>query len=285
MKNSFLFIFLFLISVTSWAQSDQPDTSQIDLHQFALTAVKGATSNHDKAKTLLNSLSNSFAWTYTDYEKRTVKQIIARKGGNCFELASVYMALLKELDIQYRPIAEINLHIKSDERERNAEEKIKVMGNKASVFGRIHNDHRWVEIYDEESKDWIPVDPTMNLFGFDQWLKARAWFGARHTLNDEFSSEMIVPVAIFVVDKNDKTKMLEDRTQTYVANKLDELYKHQLANLPSWSAWVKSISELTPHAKKAFAGEENLHAYNNLLEQLSTTYDRLKKEAGDGNLK
>lgn len=254
------------------------DTSSINTKTFAENIVSGIPDNYERARTLLNWLSNNFEWKATDYQKRTVKEIIVRKGGNCFELASVYMALLKELNIVYRPIAEINIHVLSEERGQTAAEKIKNSGNQMSVFGRQHNDHRWVEIFDEKNKEWIPADPTMGIIGFDQWLKARAWFGERHTINDEFSSEMIAPFAIYVVNNRDKSLMEENRTNYYMITKLDALYNNQLSKLPSWNKWREGLQSLSLVAKKAFEGQENLHNYNDKINELAITYQNLKKE-------
>jgi hypothetical protein len=207
-------------------------------------SVSGISDNYEKARVLLNWLSNNFEWKATDYQKRTVKEIIVRKGGNCFELATVYMALLKELNLVYRPIAEINIHVLSEQRGQTAAEKVKTDGNKMSVFGKEHNDHRWVEIFDEKNKEWVPADPTMGIIGFDQWLKARAWFGERHTINDEFSSDMIVPFAIYVVNSGNKSLMEENRTYYYMITKLDELYNNQLSKLPSWNKWTEGLQVL-----------------------------------------
>jgi hypothetical protein len=263
----------------------QIDTTNLDLGRFAKTIVSGVEGNFQKAEKLLNWLSHSFAWTATDYKSRTVNEILYRKGGNCFEMAKVYMALINTLNIDYRPIAEVNIHKTSDERGENSEKKIKESGNRMSVFGRQHNDHRWVEIYDERTGEWIPVDPTMNLIGYGQWEKARAWFGDRHTLNDEFSGDMIVPIAIFVVDKNDKTLMVEDRTRYYMVSKLDSLYENRLDKLPSWNKWVDGLDRINIHIKKAFLGEENLHNYSTDISELRANYFSLKKEYSESGYK
>ncbi len=254
------------------------DTSAINLHEFATGIVAGVNDNYGKAKKLLEWLGQHFEWKGTDYVSRTPKQVIARGGGNCFELATVYMSLLKELNIVYRPIAEINIHKYSEQRGINAAERIRRTGNQASVFGKQHNDHRWVEIYDDSTKDWIPADPTMNLIGFDDWLKARAWFGPRHTINDQFSSDMIVPFGIYVASPEKKIDMKEDRTTLYLVRKLDELYDGKLSRLPSWNRWVSGLQELSPLGMKAFRGELNLHDYSKQIAALAETYQRLKDE-------
>jgi len=254
------------------------DTASLDLRTFATAIVSGTNGNFEKAKTLLNWLSEHFNWLATDYQKRTVKEIIVRKGGNCFELASVYMALLKDLDISYRPIAEINIHVLSEDRQKGAEQKVKESGNRMSVFGRQHNDHRWVEIYDETTKEWMPADPTMGVIGLEEWLKARAWFGERHTINDDITKDMIVPFAIYVVNQNNKGAMEEARTGYYLVTKLNELYGGKLAKLPSWNNWVRGLKSLNVAAKNAFAGTENLHNYNDQIDALAKTYQSLKEE-------
>ena len=254
------------------------DTASVNTKTFAQAIVAGTNDNYEKAKNLLSWLSNHFEWKATDYQTRTVKEIIVRQGGNCFELATVYMALLKDLNLTYRPIAEINIHVYSEERGKRADELIKQSGNRMSVFGKQHNDHRWVEIYDEQRTEWIPADPTMNVIGFDQWLKARAWFGDRHTINDEFSGEMIAPFAIFVVNNNNKSLMEENRTLYYMVSKLDSLYGGKLSKLPSWSKWVSGLQTLSVAAKKAFEGDENLHNYSDQISELVNVYQNLKKE-------
>jgi transglutaminase superfamily protein len=276
---------LCLVGVSASAQQGlvmvPKDTASVNTKIFAQAIVAGTNDNYDKAKTLLSWLSNHFEWKATDYQQRTVKEIIVRQGGNCFELATVYMSLLKELNLTYRPIAEINIHVYSEERGERAEEKIKQGGNRVSVFGKQHNDHRWVEIYDDKTGEWVPADPTMDIIGFDQWLKARAWFGERHTINDEFSGDMIAPFAIFVVDKNDKSLMQENRTLYYMVSKLDSLYGGKLSKLPSWSKWVSGLQTLSAAAKKAFEGDENLHTYSEQISELANVYESLKKEYGN----
>ena len=280
--KTILFLSLLLTGITIKAQHTAvyvpADTTELNILNFAASISGGSTQNFEKAKNVLFWLSSNFEWTATDYKKRTVKEIIVRKGGNCFELASVYMALLKELDIVYRPMAEINIHVISDTRQQTAQQKVELSGNRMSVFGRQHNDHRWVEIFDETSNQWIPADPTMNIIGFEQWLKARAWFGERHTIADDVSSNMIAPFAIFVADVRNSSVMIEDRTQFYMVEQLNALYNNKLSGLPSWKDWVNGLTILSSASKNAFAGRENLHNYSRQIAGLAETYEKLKKE-------
>jgi hypothetical protein len=283
--KGFLFISLFfLASLAVVARDDSrrdgsiPYSDTVDLKAFATSIITGVQDNYEKARALLAWLGTHFEWKYTDYQNRSVQEIIARKGGNCFELATVYMALLKELNINYRPIAEVNIQKPDEGRGQRAAQMVKEKGNKASVFGRQHNDHRWIEVFDDHAREWVPADPTMNIIGFDQWLKARAWFGARHTINDEFSSEMIVPFGIFVVSNEDKAKMNENRTTYYLVDRLDSLYDHKLSHLPSWGKWISALQDLSKVAKNAFEGKENLQEHDGQISLLARIYQELRQE-------
>lgn len=279
--RSILYLLFFVPCVLCRAQdgiSIPKDTASVDTKAFAFALVKDVQGNYEKAATVLNWLSSHFNWLATDYQTRTVKEIIVRQGGNCFEMASVYMTLLKDLNINYRPIAEINIHVYSDEREQTSEQKIKESGNRMSVFGRQHNDHRWVEIFNDKTNEWIPADPTMNLIGYDNWLKGRVWFGERNTMNAEFNKEMIVPFAIFVVNKSNKNEMEENRSLFYLSTKLDSLYDHKLSKLPSWTKWIDGIKKLSAAAKNAFEGNENLHNYTGQISELAKIYQSLRQE-------
>ncbi|HCL05404.1 MAG TPA: hypothetical protein DHW64_05320 [Chitinophagaceae bacterium] len=252
------------------------DTTQLKLAELTHKITGHENSPYGKARILLNWLSNRLEWKATDYQTRTVNQILARGGGNCFELAKVYMAMIKSIQLPYRPIAEINLHITSDQRQATAESKVTQSGNRMSVFGRQHNDHRWLEVYDEKTNKWEPVDPSMNVIGTEQWLKARAWFGSRMTIDTSITNDMLVPFAIFVVGEN--FQLIEDRTAHYVSTGLNQLYNGQLSKLRSWKTWNDQLTVLSPHAKAAFEGKENLHLHADKIAQLVHTYESLRRE-------
>ena len=258
--------------------SEKIDTTNLNLGDFAKKIIGNTSSNYEKAKILLDWLSNRLQWIATDYQQRSVNEILARGGGNCFELAKVYMALIKELNIKYRPIAEINIHKYSDSRQQTAETKVKQAGNTMSVFGRQHNDHRWVEIYNDITNDWEPADPSMNVIGTEQWLKARAWFGKRVTIDTSLTNDMIAPFAVFVVSDSNKSVMTENRTQHYLVFAFDKLYNNKLSNLPSWTRWIQLLDELDDNAKAAFEGKVNLHDYSAQIASLADVYEQLKKE-------
>jgi hypothetical protein len=287
MKRNLFLLSLFMGTLTATAQDpaytrsnllQKIDTSNLDLGVFAQQIVGNTSSNYEKAEKLLSWLSNSLEWKATDYQKRTVKEILARQGGNCFELAVVYMAMIRALHIQHRGIAEINIHNYSNNRQATAEEKVKQVGFGMSVFGRQHNDHRWVEIYDDRTNEWIPADPSMNVIGTEQWLKARAWFGQRVTIDTQLTRHMIVPFAIFVVSDTSKRFMAENRTQHYLVHAFNKLYDNKLCKLPAWNQWVAGLNELDDLAQQAFSWKLNLHEHDKKIAKLGEVYAELKRQ-------
>jgi hypothetical protein len=287
MKRIFLIVtlaFLALITPRSVAaeprpdrgQTTQVDTSGLDLKQFALSISRGATTDYERAERMLNWLSHNFKWLATDYRQRTVKEIIGRQGGNCFELATVYMALVKSVGIKYRQIAEINIQPVSERRQKNAEDLVAKRGFSASVFGAGHNDHRWVEIYDEKSGEWIPADPAVGVIGLAPWLKSRVWFGKRWAIDTSITNDMIVPIAIFTTDSTHK--MIEDRSAHYLITSFNRLYNNRLSALPEWSDWVKQLRAIGEKCRGAFEGKVNLHTYRSSIGQIARTFSRLRDE-------
>lgn len=282
MQKLILYTILLAFSISVKAQTGRANLSEkIDTGTLRLGDLTRSITGHhdnafDKAQALLHWLSHRLEWKATDYQTRTVNQILARGGGNCFELAKVYMAMIKSIELPYRPVTEINLHVTSEQRQKTAASKVAQSGNRMSVFGYQHNDHRWLEVFDEKTDRWEPVDPSMNVIGMEQWLKARAWFGNRVTIDTSITNDMIVPFAIFVVGEN--SQLTEDRTAHYVSTGLNQLYKGQLSSLPSWKKWNDQLTFLSPLAKAAFEGKENLHHHAGKISDIINTYQSLKKE-------
>ncbi|MBV9987697.1 MAG: transglutaminase domain-containing protein [Chitinophagaceae bacterium] len=250
------------------------DTATLSLKNFA-DSISGSGDDFTRARKLLYWLSSNFDWLATDYQVRTVNEIMNRGGGNCFELAKVYVAMIKEAGIKYRSTQEINIHPVTPRRQVSAADLVKQRGNRYSVFGLQHNDHRWVEIYNARNNTWEPADPSMGVIGLNDWLKARVWFGERKTIDTAITNEMIVPFAIFVTDG--KGQPGESRSKYYLVDKFDELYDHKLSGLPEWKDWTTAVNKLTDPAKNAFLGEENLHLHQDAIRRLADIYQSLKK--------
>lgn len=241
--------------------------------------VKITTSNLDsdyaKTQAIINWLTLNFDWKATDYKKRNVQQIIERGGGNCNDLAKVAMDLIEIANIKMRKVREINVHIKKERRKKDAEKKIEENGLRYSVFGKMHNDHVWIEVYDQKTQTWLPADPSLGLVGTKSWMNGRVVFEDRKTL-DPRSEDMLVPMAIFVQD--DEGNFLESRTEHYLVNTFNEIYDNKLYQLPSWEVWVDNLKMMDEKCLLAFQGKENLHNYETQIESLLKSYQSLHME-------
>lgn len=242
---------------------------------FTVRITAGERDDLGRARAVVTWLTRNFVWSATDYKVRTVEQIIARRGGNCAELAQVSVALLHQMGLSIRNVREVNLHRASEERQRAAEEKVNELGNSLSVFGAQHNDHVWIEIYDRDRRQWFPADPSLGVVGEKEWLLARLGFGERFTL-DRTSQDMIAPFALFVFDE--KGGLVEDRTAYYLIERFGSLYGGKVARLAAWPRWKKGVEDLSKQALKAFQGSVNLHQFKAEIAELVRVYAALKHQ-------
>lgn len=260
--------------------AEKIDIANLDLKMLGAQITASDQTDYQKAVTLLDWVSNRLEWKATDYQRRSVKEILERGGGNCYDLALVYVEIVKALGIKTRSIAEINLATPNPERQQQAGQMVREKGARYSLFGARHNDHRWLEVYDQTSSSWLPVDPTMGVIGIDQWVMARLGFGQRKSIDPVISGQMIAPFAIFVAGDG-KHLMTEDRSMFYLVEQFDRVHGGRLAALPSWSRWVAAIRLLSGSARHAFEGKENLHEQSRQIEELDAIYRALKNEYQD----
>ena len=115
LKRGSLLLALFLVS-PCFAEQTMQSTRDQKLYQLAKTNLKefaeeltqGSDSELEKVRSVIQWLAKNFEWKATDYQKRTVQEIISNGGGNCNELAMVAVATLKELNITMRNVHEID---------------------------------------------------------------------------------------------------------------------------------------------------------------------------------
>jgi predicted aspartyl protease len=251
------------------------DLALVDRGAFARRVTAGAGSDYERAVAVTRWFAEHFDWTATDYEDRTVEQILERGGGNCDELARVTVAMLEELGLPMRRVREINIHLESQRRQRSAEAKVAESGIGYSVFGRRHNDHVWIEVQDRAGGEWFPADPSMGVVG-DQWLESRLSFGERFSL-DGGSVAMIAPFAVFAQDADGGFTV--NRTAHYVIEGFDRLYGGRLRGSPAWDEWVAGVDRLDDLAGAAFRAEANLHAHADVIDRLAESYEALRAYA------
>jgi hypothetical protein len=247
-----------------------------DRKAFAEEVSRNSSSDPDRARAVVLWLTQHLDWQATDYRKRTVQQIIDLRGGNCDDLARVALDSMKELHLQLRRVHDVHVRSPSAERGGRARALVKEKGDQYSVFGRHHNDHVWLEVYDPGTREWYPVDPWSGLAGLAEWMKARVWFGKRTSLAPD-ASEMIVPIGIFAAD--DGEHFTVDRTRRYLVEEFDRMYGGQLHSLPAWRRWVGLLDQLDDKVKGAFAGTTNLLEYESQIDSLAATYEELRSEA------
>jgi hypothetical protein len=227
----------------------------------------------DRAQRLVTWMNDNFEWTATDYKNRSIEEIIQRRAGNCADQAIVLSALFKAAGIKARWVAEINIHPKSQRRQKSAEKLVARKGFKLSVFGYMHNDHRWLEVYDDSSKTWFPADPSLGIVGVKAWIAARLSFKKR----PEAAKDMIVPFAV-IAKEIGGYKPEEDRTVHYLITKFNLYYDNKLETSSAWPQWVSLVKKLSRLGISAFSGELNLHKHTDLMEQLLHVYNQLKNE-------
>ncbi|MEP6621923.1 MAG: transglutaminase-like domain-containing protein [bacterium] len=267
------------VPVSLGAQTAAP---QVDLKALA-DSVAPTGSTLERTRTLVRWVNDNFTWSYTDYVKRTPQEIVARRAGNCAELASVLRAFLDASGTKSRWIHEINVQPEPTPRRQNdAAAMVAQRGMSYSIFGLQHNDHMWLEVWDDATKSWFPADAAYGVVGLNEWLPARLAMANRPKPRvaavEPIAADMVVP---FVVAAGEKKAgpFSDDRTDSYLIDGFNKLYGGRLTTLPSWSRWVAAVHSLSPHARAAFEGKENLHSYNGDIAKFKQTYDDLSREA------
>ncbi len=252
------------------------DTTKVEMQKLANDIAGNTKTTFEKVSNIISWTNKNFEWTYTDYKKRTVKEIICRQGGNCNEQAMVVRALLKELNVKTRRISEINIQPEKEQRQKDSEKLFAEHGNRASVFGYRHNDHVWTEFFDEEMQAWIPADPTLGLIGLENWLKSRIGFEPRINHAIIASADMLVPIAVFAL--NPDGSIAENRSEYYLIQSFNRVYNEQLEKLPAWKQWQESVEFIQAKSRAAFEGKENLHSYTKKIKELKGIYELLNSQ-------
>ena len=140
------------------AQARDSAPPAVDIVRLA-TSVAGQGSALERTGRLVYWINDSLKWSYTDYVRRSPPEILARRQGNCADLASVLHMMLDSLGLRSRWIREINVQPeKTPNRQKTAEGMVVTKGVSYSVFGLQHNDHVWLEVWD--GTGWFPADPA-----------------------------------------------------------------------------------------------------------------------------
>lgn len=252
-------------------------------------AIGGRGSAFERTTRLVHWINDSLSWSATDYVNRTPQEILARRQGNCAALASVLHVMLQSLEIRSRWIREINLQpAPTPRRQRTADSLVQARGASFSVFGLQHNDHVWLEVWDEDRQEWFPADPAYGVVGLAQWLPARLALADRPRPRVDavvpIAADMLAPFVVLAQTRRNST-FEADRTEFYLIDRFATLYQGRLADLPAWPAWVAAVRDLSAEARGAFEGRSNLHAHTDRIARLKQTYDDLIRQAGERGLR
>lgn len=258
------------------------ETPSLDISRLAST-VAGRGSTREQTGRLVYWINDSLAWSATDYVRRTPREILSRRQGNCADLASVLRMMLDSLGIRSRWIREINVQPdRTPRRQETAEAKVRQDGNGMSVFGLQHNDHVWLEVWDNAAERWFPADPAYGVVGLEQWLPARLAMTDRPLPRVAavvpIAADMRAPFVVVAQERRGR-QFDEDRTAYYLIEEFNHLYQGRLSGLPAWREWVAAVTEVSPHARGAFEGKENLHLQTDRIAHLKRVYDSLTAQA------
>lgn len=268
-------------------------TATATIQPVAITAladsVAGKGTVAERTTRLVYWINDRFDWSATDYQQRSPREIIARRAGNCADLASVLRIMLDSLGVQSRWVHEINIQPQTTpRRQKTADSLVTARGLSYSVFGLQHNDHVWLEVFDDAANTWFPADAAYGVVGNEAWAAARLSLERRPPPRVSavvpIAADMVVP---FVVASGLRRSgpYDVDRSRYYLVDAFNALYGGRASSLPSWKAWVQAIDTLSVHARAAFAGQENLHARTADIAALAATYARLQREAAKQGLR
>jgi len=229
-QSSTLILAFVIVPFASKAQvgssAPEPAAVPVNITAFADSAAGQGTS-FQRTQRLVHWVNDNFTWSATDYQRRTPQEVVARRSGNCAELASVLRMLLDSMHVRSRWVREINVQPEqTPRRQKTAEEKVAELGNSASVFGLQHNDHAWLEVWDDAAKTWFPADPAFGVVGLKEWLPARLAMDSRPKPRvaavEPIAAEMLVPFVVVAADSR-RGPYVDDRTTYYLIDGFNKL--------------------------------------------------------------
>ncbi|HFK1764351.1 hypothetical protein AT258_20265 [Bacillus wiedmannii] len=233
--------------------------------------IQGIKDESEKVNTIFSWLNEEFEWVQTDYVERTVEEILAKRAGNCAEQAKVVEKVLTHIGIETRWILEINSHSESMERQNFSLNLIEKHGDFYSIFGWNHNDHRWLEYYNNNLKQWIPIDTAFGVLDINHWLEKRMSF----TRESIPTTQKIIPFCIVALSaKRDVSEILSN---FYLIDQFDKFYNGTLSETTVWEEWRLVINKLTEVGIETYSGHRNLHKYQNEIKRFTNLYLKLKQ--------
>lgn len=246
-------------------------TISIEIEKEIKSKLNGATSTAERVARLFSWICNEFQWIETDYVDRSFEEIMQRKAGNCAEQAKVVETLLSYIGIKTRWVLEINAQPDYIERQQFAEQLVAEQGNFYSIFGLNHNDHRWIEYYDADQRDWCPLDTSFAILGIESFMEKRLSFHHQSIP----STEGIIPFCLFALDANHQP--LEERSSDYLIKKFLCSFRKNSSSTVLLEEWEALISELTSLGVKTYKQEVNFHLHQDRVKRFVQVYEEIKQ--------
>lgn len=247
------------------------------VRDIAISVAGTSGSSLERSRRLVSWMTATFTWSATDYQRRSPEEIMARRTGNCAELAGVLEHLLLACGLPCRRVREVTIHPRSARRARAAERLVYEKGPEHSVFGLRHNDHSWLEVADENG-DWFPADSATGVCGLHSFVERRLAFGDRlppaMTAAAAAIDSMIAPFSIVALDAEPAS-----RSEHYLVHAFDGFYGARLRSVAAWPEWTMLLREAAPLVAGAFGGRVNFHDHQPLIDRIAAAYDQLRREA------
>jgi hypothetical protein len=234
--------------------------------------ILGVKEEDEKVKRIFFWINNEFEWVETDYVERTVEEILIRKAGNCAEQTKVVEKVLNYIGIKTRWVLEINSQPESMERQSFSKNLVEKDGDFYSIFGWNHNDHRWLEYYNNNVRQWEPIDTAFGVLGLNHWLKMRLSFNPESIP----TSQKIIPFCIAALDSN--SAISEVLSNFYLIDQFDKHYNGVLSRTTVWKEWEILINQLTNLGIATYRSQNNLHKHQDAIKKFTNLYSKLKQE-------
>ena len=170
---------------------------------------------------------------FTPERHATLDALLRDRNGNCYDHASLVLAMLRQTGIRARYVRELNVEPPSEMRATSAREQMSVL------YGYEHNDHTWVEI--EAEGRWLPADSSLGLFGVREWLGARVLNGAANEYG------MITPFVLVAFDGDAPV----DRTRAYLQTSLAATFP-AVTRSAAWPQWQEDVTSFADGSVRIF---------------------------------
>ena len=117
---------------------------------------------------IIKKIHNDFH--FSSSRPNSIQEFIIQKSGNCYVHARLCTFLLRLAGYSTKFVHDI--HIRYTKKVDNIDDLILELTT--GWFSPFHNDHIWILAYDQKSSKWIPLDSTLGISSFEEFIKIRS---------------------------------------------------------------------------------------------------------------